>query len=80
MASERLLALQPHSWTLRREYGMMLYYSRQYKEAVQELSICMVFAPEEEAAILERFIEKLHLMQLESSWKSVGNIARLTMH
>lgn len=28
MASERLLILQPHNWALRRDHGMMLYYSR----------------------------------------------------
>ncbi|CAA2956332.1 Hypothetical predicted protein [Olea europaea subsp. europaea] len=65
MASERLLILQPHNWAFRRDYGMMLYYSRDYKAAVQELSICMAFAPEEEAEVLEPFVEKLHLMRLE---------------
>ncbi|KAJ6706488.1 hypothetical protein OIU79_011021 [Salix purpurea] len=49
MASERLLILQPHNWALRRDHGMMLYYNRKYGQAVQELSICMAFAPEEEA-------------------------------
>ncbi|XP_010535952.1 PREDICTED: uncharacterized protein LOC104811082 isoform X2 [Tarenaya hassleriana] len=73
MASERLLILQPHNWALRRDHGMMLYYNRQYGEAVQELSICMAFAPEEEADILEPFVEKLHLLRLESSWKSFGS-------
>ncbi|XP_073055516.1 uncharacterized protein [Primulina eburnea] len=72
MASERLLILQPHNWALRRDFGMMLYYNREYEEAVQELSICMAFAPEEEAEILERFVDKLNLMQLEASWKSLG--------
>ncbi|XP_073051028.1 uncharacterized protein [Primulina eburnea] len=72
MASERLLILQPHNWALRRDFGMMLFYNREYEEAVQELSICMAFAPEEEAEILERFVEKLNLMQLETSWKSLG--------
>ncbi|NP_001308578.1 transglutaminase-like and tetratricopeptide repeat-containing protein isoform 1 [Solanum lycopersicum] len=71
MASQRLLILQPHNWVLRRDHGMMLYYSREYEEAVQELSICMVFAPEEEAQVLEAFVEKLHLLQLESSWKNL---------
>jgi len=28
MASERLLILQPHNWSLRRDHGMLLYYSR----------------------------------------------------
>ncbi|KAK4771075.1 hypothetical protein SAY87_031607 [Trapa incisa] len=69
-ASERLLILQPHNWTLRRDHGMMLYFNREYREAVQELSICMAFAPEEEVALLEPFVEKLHLLRLASSWKS----------
>ncbi|KAM7493763.1 hypothetical protein LguiB_028372 [Lonicera macranthoides] len=69
MASERLLILQPHNWALRRDHGMMLYFSREYGEAVQELSICMAFSPEEEAEVLEPFVEKLHLLRLESSWK-----------
>ncbi|KAI8530788.1 hypothetical protein RHMOL_Rhmol11G0086400 [Rhododendron molle] len=73
MASERLLILQPHNWALRRDHGMMLYYSREYEAAVQELSIYMAFAPEEEAGILEPFVEKLHLLRLESSWKSLGH-------
>ncbi|VFQ62494.1 unnamed protein product [Cuscuta campestris] len=72
MASERLLILQPHNWALRRDYGMMMYYAREYGEAVQELSICMAVAPEEEAQVLEPFVEKLHLLQVESSWKSFG--------
>lgn len=46
---------------------------REYGEAVQELSICMAFAPEEEAEVLEPFVEKLHLLRLESSWKSLGH-------
>ncbi|XP_051119678.1 uncharacterized protein LOC127243618 isoform X2 [Andrographis paniculata] len=70
MASERFLILQPHDWTMRRDHGMMLYYNREYEAAVQELSICMAFAPEEEAEVLEPFVEKLHLMRLEASWKS----------
>ncbi|XP_010054001.2 uncharacterized protein LOC104442314 [Eucalyptus grandis] len=73
MASERLLILQPHNWALRRDHGMMLYYNKDYGEAVQELSICMAFAPEEEAEILEPFVEKLHLLRLEASWKSMGH-------
>ncbi|KAL8536540.1 hypothetical protein ACS0TY_011944 [Phlomoides rotata] len=72
MASERLLILQPHNWCLRRDYGMMLYYKKEYEPAVQELSICMAFAPEEEAQVLEPFVEKLHLMRLEATWKSLG--------
>jgi hypothetical protein len=42
---------------------MLLCYSRRYGEAVQELSICMAFAPVEEAEILESLVEKLHLMR-----------------
>ncbi|XP_047968401.1 uncharacterized protein LOC125212315 [Salvia hispanica] len=79
MASERLLILQPHNWCLRRDYGMLLYYKREYEAAVQELSICMAFAPEEEAMVLEPFVEKLHLMRLETSWKSLGQKGRLTI-
>ncbi|KAG5589241.1 hypothetical protein H5410_039755 [Solanum commersonii] len=79
MASQRLLILQPHNWALRRDHGMMLYYSREYEEAVQELSICMVFAPEEEAEVLEAFVEKLHLLRLESSWKNLERKGRLTV-
>ncbi|KAF5774246.1 putative protein SirB1 [Helianthus annuus] len=79
MASEKLLILQPHNWALRRDHGMMLYFMREYGEAVQELSICMAFAPEEEAEILEPFVEKLHLLRLESSWKSLGHKGRLTV-
>ncbi|KAK4383581.1 hypothetical protein Sango_2761600 [Sesamum angolense] len=70
--SERLIILQPHNWALRRDYGMMLYYNREYEAVVQELSICIAFAPEEEAEVLEPFVEKLHLMRLETSWKSLG--------
>ncbi|XP_022881344.1 uncharacterized protein LOC111398598 isoform X1 [Olea europaea var. sylvestris] len=77
MASERLLILQPHNWVFRRDYGMMLYYSRDYEAAVQQLSICMAFAPEEEAEVLDPFVGKLHLMRLESSWKSPGQQGRL---
>ncbi|XP_047971882.1 uncharacterized protein LOC125214774 isoform X1 [Salvia hispanica] len=79
MASERLLILQPHNWAMRRDYGMMLYYSREYEAAVQELSICMAFAPEEEAEVLEPFVEKLHLMRLETSWNALGQKGRLTV-
>ncbi|KAJ9537209.1 hypothetical protein OSB04_029942 [Centaurea solstitialis] len=77
MASEKLLILQPHNWALRRDHGMMLYFSREYGESVQELSICMAFAPEEEAEILEPFVEKLHLLRLESSWKYSGPKERI---
>ncbi|CAN6487112.1 unnamed protein product [Victoria cruziana] len=69
MASERLLILQPDNWALRRDHGLLLYHSRKYAEAVQELSICMAFAPAEEAEILLTFVEKLHLLRIESSWK-----------
>ncbi|KAM3322574.1 putative protein isoform X1 [Capsicum chacoense] len=79
MASERLLILQPHNWALRRDHGMMLYYSREYEEAVQELSICMAFVPEEEAEVLEPFVEKLHLLRVESSWKFQGKKGHLTV-
>lgn len=47
---------------------------REYEAAVQELSICMAFAPEEEAQVLEPFVEKLHLMRLETSWKPLGRL------
>ncbi|XP_008809694.2 uncharacterized protein LOC103721313 isoform X2 [Phoenix dactylifera] len=76
MAAERLLILKPDNWTLRRDHGMLLYYGRRYAEAVQELSICMALAPVEEAEALERFVEKLHLLRLESSWKSLEQLAR----
>ncbi|XP_050233900.1 uncharacterized protein LOC126682305 [Mercurialis annua] len=79
MASERLLILQPHNWALRRDHGMMLYYNREYGKAVQELSICMAFAPEEEAEVLEPFVEKLHLLRLESSWNSLGHVTHLSV-
>lgn len=52
---------------------------REYEAAVQELSICMAFAPEDEAEVLEPFVEKLHLMRLETSWKSLGQKGRLTI-
>ncbi|KAF3660078.1 putative protein -like protein [Capsicum annuum] len=80
MASERLLILQPHNWSLRRDHGMMLYYSREYEEAVMELSICMAFTPEEESEILEVFVEKLHYLCVESSWnKSLGHKGHLSI-
>ncbi|XP_020523684.1 uncharacterized protein LOC18422648 isoform X1 [Amborella trichopoda] len=79
MASERLLILQPHNWALRRDHGMLLYHCRRYGEAVQELSICMAFAPVEEAEILEPFVEKLHLLRLESSWKSLDHSHKLAI-
>ncbi|ONK79916.1 uncharacterized protein A4U43_C01F11780 [Asparagus officinalis] len=79
MASERMLILQPHNWCLRRDHGMLLYYSRKYAEAVQELSICMAFAPVEEAEVLEPFVEKLHLLRVESSWKSLDQAGSLAV-
>ncbi|KAJ8539638.1 hypothetical protein K7X08_013890 [Anisodus acutangulus] len=76
----KLLMLQPHNWSLRRDHGMMLYYTREYEEAVKELSICMAFAPEEESKILEPFVEKLHLLCVESSWKkSLGHKGHLSV-
>eukprot|EP00249_Psilotum_nudum_P018583 c26873_g2_i6 orf=487-837(+) len=71
MSSERLMILKPHNWSLRRDHGLLLYHSRRYGEAVQELSICMALAPTKDAEVLEHFIEKLHLMRLESSWNSL---------
>lgn len=58
---------------------MIIIFGRDYEKAVQELSICMAFAPEEEAEVLEPFVEKLHLLQLESSWKSRGHKGHLTV-
>lgn len=49
--------------------AIISYLFRKYAEAVQELSICMAFAPAEEAEILLTFVEKLHLLRIESSWK-----------
>ncbi|KFK28584.1 hypothetical protein AALP_AA7G016000 [Arabis alpina] len=70
-ALERLLIMYPHKWQLRRDLGMMLYYARQYGEAIQELSICMAFVEDdEEVKMLELFVEKLHLLRLLSSLKS----------
>ncbi|KAJ0239258.1 Uncharacterized protein HA466_0229380 [Hirschfeldia incana] len=67
-AAERLLILEPLNWRLRRDLGMMHYYVRQSREAIQELSICIAFAfDEEEAKVLTLFVEKLHLL---SSLKS----------
>ena len=63
------------SWaTLSKLYGLttILSHVREYEAAVQELSICMAFAPEEEAGVLEQFVKKLHLLRLESSWKSLA--------
>lgn len=53
-------------------------WSRQYGEAVQELSICMAFSPPEEEAVLEPFVERLHLLRLISSLKPLGS-DRLTV-
>lgn len=58
---------------------LLLTCIREYEEAVQELSICMAFAPEEEAEVLEPFVEKLHLLRVESSWKSQGKKGHLTV-
>lgn len=52
---------------------------RRYAEAVQELSICMAFAPAEEAEVLEPFVEKLHLLRVESSWKSLDQAGSLVV-
>ncbi|KAL8521443.1 hypothetical protein ACS0TY_011821 [Phlomoides rotata] len=79
MASERMLILQPHNWSLRRDYGMMLYYEREYEIAIQELSICLAFAPEEEAEVLESFVQRLHLMRLKTTCKSFGQQGELTI-
>ncbi|KAL3619123.1 hypothetical protein CASFOL_036693 [Castilleja foliolosa] len=79
MASERLLVLRPHNWALRRDFGMMLYYNREYGAAVQELSICMAFAPEDEAEVLEPFVEKLHLMRIETSWTKSLRLANSSL-
>lgn len=56
-----------------------ILWSRQYGEAIQELSICMAFAGEEEAKVLELFVEKLHLLRLISSLKSPIDSDRLTV-
>ncbi|KAL8133540.1 hypothetical protein AgCh_008850 [Apium graveolens] len=60
MASQKLLILQPHNWALRRDDMMLYFNSRDYEEAIQELSISMAFDPEEEAKVLEPFVEKFH--------------------
>ncbi|CAF2148543.1 unnamed protein product [Brassica napus] len=77
-AAERLLILEPLNWRLRRDLGMMHYYvSRQSREAIQELSICIAFAfDEEEAKVLTLFVEKLHLL---SSLKSPFGSDRLAV-
>lgn len=48
-------------------------WSRRYGEAVQELSICMALAPRHEEELLQPFVERLHLMRLESTWGSVSS-------
>lgn len=55
--------------------------SRQYGEAIQELSISMAFASnEEEVKVMKLFVEKLHLLRLISSLKSpVNGSDRLTV-
>uniref|UniRef100_A0A1J3IW81 Protein SirB1 N-terminal domain-containing protein n=1 Tax=Noccaea caerulescens TaxID=107243 RepID=A0A1J3IW81_NOCCA len=80
-AAERLLILEPRNWKLRRDLGMMLYYIKQYGEAIQELSISMAFASnEEEVKVMKLFVEKLHLLRLISSLKSpVNGSDRLTV-
>ncbi|CAH2078556.1 unnamed protein product [Thlaspi arvense] len=79
-AAERLLILEPHNLRLRRDLGMMLYYSRQYTDAIQELSIYIAFAfDEEEANVLKLFVAKLHLLRLISSLKSPLGSDRLTV-
>ncbi|KAE8727439.1 Detected protein of confused Function [Hibiscus syriacus] len=70
---------QSHNWSLRRDHGMMLSYNREYGKGVQEHSICMALAPEEEAEILQPFVHKLHLTRLESSWETLGHTPPLTI-
>lgn len=36
----------------------------------------MALAPEEEVEVLEPFVEKLHLLRVETSWKSTGQASR----
>lgn len=45
MASERLLILQPRNWALRRDHGMMLYYSRYVPQ--------IVFSGEDQEAVVD---------------------------
>lgn len=49
----------------------VIFHRRRYGEAVQELSICAALAPSVERHMLEHFVEKLHLLRIESSWSSV---------
>lgn len=63
-----------------KEVELFVLRSRQYGEAIQELSICMAFAgDEEEVKVLELFVEKLHLLRLLSSLKSPVDSDRLTV-
>ena len=56
---------------------MVKFLSRQSREAIQELSICIAFAfDEEEAKVLTLFVEKLHLL---SSLKSPFGSDRLAV-
>ncbi|KAH7443076.1 hypothetical protein KP509_02G018000 [Ceratopteris richardii] len=71
MASERLRLLCPHDWVLMRDHGLLLYHNKRYGEAVQELSICAALAPSGDRHMLEHFVEKLHLLHIESSWSSL---------
>ncbi|CAH8354336.1 unnamed protein product [Eruca vesicaria subsp. sativa] len=79
-AAERLLILEPNNWRLRRDLGMMHYYVRQCREAIQELSICIAFViDEEESKELTLFVEKLHrLFSLMSS--PLDSSDRLAVH
>lgn len=68
-------------------FGILVYWvarqlnpmgcCRRYTEAVQELSICVAFAPEEEAEILEPFVEKLHLLRLLASWECLDSVGTI---
>jgi hypothetical protein len=49
-----------------------IWHGRRYGEAVQELSICMALAPMREEELLQPFLERLHLMRLESSWGAIS--------
>ncbi|XP_024525516.1 uncharacterized protein LOC9658460 [Selaginella moellendorffii] len=71
-ASEKLLLLQ-RDWITRRDHGLLLYHSRRYGEALQELSACLAVAPVHDLQILEPFVEKLHLLRVESSWAASLN-------
>ncbi|PPR94586.1 hypothetical protein GOBAR_AA26085 [Gossypium barbadense] len=71
----KLAMLQPHNQKFDLWRLLLLDEVSEYGKAVQELSICMAFAPEEEAELLEPFVEKLQ----ESSWKSLGDTASVTV-